>query len=122
MTLKNISGNTDLVKQENFNSLGAKFETLTSNEKVKLGIRNGVKVTSIKDGKVKYAGIKDGFVIVKINDTRVSTEKDVERIYRDLTSVRIGDSEPVMFIVGLYPSGKTAYYAIDVTAAMKNKN
>ena len=114
VTLKNPSGNTDVVKQEGVESLGAKFKLPSDADRNKLAIRYGVQVESVSDGKFKQAGIKDGFIIMKINDIRVNSPKDVEKIYKDLTSSRNSDREPVMFIAGIYPNGKTAYYAIDV--------
>ena len=114
VTLRNLSGNTEIVKQVGFSSLGAKFEPVSYEESAKLGIRSGVKVSDLQTGKLKDAGIKNGFVIIKINDTRVSSEKDIAKIYKDLTSTKVSANESAMFIVGIYPSGKTAYYAIDV--------
>ena len=114
VTLKNPSGNTDVVKQEGVESLGAKFKLPSDADRNKLAIRYGVQVESVSAGKFKQAGIKDGFIIMKINDIRVNSPKDVEKIYKDLTSSRNSDREPVMFIAGIYPNGKTAYYAIDV--------
>ncbi|MGL4293992.1 MAG: Do family serine endopeptidase [Bacteroidales bacterium] len=113
VTLKNQSGNTDVVKQQGLDGLGATFNDLKDADKSRLGIRNGVQVTEISDGKFKNAGMRKGFIIMKINDMRVGTVKDVEKIYKDLTAGRNGQ-EPVMFIAGIYPNGKTAYYAIDL--------
>lgn len=114
VTLKNQSGNTDVVKQQGLEALGATFNELKDQEKAKLGIRNGVQITELGEGKFRNSGMRKGFVIMKINDMRVNSVKDIEKIYKELTSGRNGDQEPVLFIAGIYPNGKTAYYAIDL--------
>lgn len=115
VVLKNTSGNTEVVKQQGIESLGASLKDPSDADKSKLAIRYGVQVESLSEGKFKQAGIKEGFIIMKINDIRVTSPKEVEKIYKDLTSNKRSDREPVMFIAGLYPNGKTAYYAIDVS-------
>lgn len=115
VTLKNISGNTDVVKQQGVEALGATFSELSESQKAQLGVRNGIEVSDVGDGLFKKAGIRKGFIILKINDMRVGSQKDIERVYKELTSVnRSSDREPVMFIVGMYPKGKPTYYAIDL--------
>lgn len=114
VTLKNQSGNTDVVKQQGLNVLGATFGELKDQEKAKLGIRNGLQVIDLSEGKFRDSGMRKGFIIMKINDMRVNSEKDVEKIYKELISGRNGDREPVLFIAGIYPNGKTAYYAVDL--------
>lgn len=114
VTLKNQSGNTDVVKQQGLDVLGATFKELDNKDKSQLGIRNGVQISDLSDGKFRSSGIRTGFIIMKINDMRVNSVKDIERIYKELTTNRNADREPVMFIAGIYPNGKTAYYAIDL--------
>jgi S1-C subfamily serine protease len=94
-------------------SLGCAFQELTSQEKKDLSITTGIKVVGVKAGKFKTAGIKDGFVITDINNSPVSTREDVENIYGQI--MRDTDSDKVMFITGLYPTGKKVYYAVDLT-------
>ncbi|MEG1674533.1 MAG: Do family serine endopeptidase [Bacteroidales bacterium] len=116
VVLKNQIGNTDVVKQQGVEVLGASYRELDDKTRAKLGIRNGVQVESVKDGLFKTAGIQNGFIIVKINDIRITSAKDIEKVYKELTvSTRSTEREPVMFIAGIYPNGKTAYYAIDLT-------
>ena len=96
--------------------LGATFQNLTQQELMKYGVRRGVMVKSLEsNGAFAKSGMKEKFVIVKINDAVVSSEKEIEAVYNALTSNRGADQEPVMFIVGVYPNGKTAYYAVDLS-------
>jgi Do/DeqQ family serine protease len=116
VVLKNVEGSTEVVKKKGMSDLGATFQSLTRQDLMTYGVRNGVLVKSVdKNGLFAKCGIKDKFVIVKINDAAVGSEKDIQRVYETLTTQRGEDREPVMFIVGVYPGGKTAYYAVDLS-------
>ncbi len=111
--LKNNQGNTKITKATDMLSLGCAFQELTAQEKKDLGISNGIKVSGIKDGKFKRAGIKNGFIITDINNARVNSRDDVETIYGQI--MRDTDNDKAMFITGIYPTGKKVYYAVDLT-------
>ncbi len=116
VTLKNSKGNTEMLTKKGIDSLGATFQTMTPKELQKYGVRKGVLVKSVEQGGAfARAGVHDKFVIVKINDVVVNSDKEVEAVYDKLTTARDADQEPVMFIVGLYPNGRTAYYAVDLS-------
>ena len=70
-------------------------------------------VGTLGDGRFKDAGMKDNFIIVSINRNRVSTPEQVESIYSSIR--KSSDPEKVMFISGIYPNGRQAYYAVDLT-------
>lgn len=113
VTLKNYKGNTSITRATGMESLGAAFKDLKPSMKQTLGIRNGVQVDGITNGKFKEAGIRDGFIILRINDTPVTSSNDIEKIFNNIT--KSNSQEKVMFIVGLYPNGKTGYYAVDLS-------
>jgi Do/DeqQ family serine protease len=116
VTLKNVEGSTDVVKKRGMELLGATFQSLTRQQQMDYGVRNGVLVKSLeKKGLLAQSGVRENFVIVKINDATVNSQQDVQRVYESLTTQRGEDKEPVMFIVGVYPGGKTAYYAVDLS-------
>ncbi len=71
------------------------------------------KVSGLKDGKFKEAGIKNGFIVLDINNMRVRTQDDVEKIYDAI--MKSNDTDKVMFITGIYPTGRRVYYAVDLT-------
>ena len=61
---------------------------------------------------MRDAGVRSGFIINVINDYRVTSPEDVEKIYK---AVMKGDSnERVMIVRGVYPTGKRGIYAIDL--------
>lgn len=110
--LKNMQGNTNITKKGDFSELGCAFMKLSTENKRSLGISNGVKVTGLKNGAVKDAGVKDGFIILEINGQAVNSPDDVERIYN---AVMKSDSDRVLFLTGVYSSGKRGYYAVNLS-------
>ena len=111
VTLRNSEGNTKLTKAGSVTDLGCAFKEVPAETLRQLEIRNGIQVAGIKSGKFKDAGIKDGFIILDINNERVSSVDDIERIYKDTMK----GSDKVMFITGMYPTGKKVYYAVDLS-------
>jgi S1-C subfamily serine protease len=111
--LRNLQGNTAIIKEAGMEMLGAAFKELDVNDKRQLNISYGIQVTGLTDGKLKEAGVRKGFIILKVNDNKIATVSDFEDIVRDVQK-NAGFGEAALFIVGIYPSGKVAYYAIDL--------
>lgn len=109
-TLKNSDGNTEVTKASNIDMLGATLKEASDELKNKLRIRGGVEVAKVKEGQFKKAGIRDGFVILDINGERIMNVKNVEAVFQAL--MRGETRDKVMFIKGLYPNGRAAYYAV----------
>ena len=112
VTFKNDQGTTRITKSSDFTSLGCAFTPLTAEEKEELGISNGVKVSGVKAGKFKEAGIGNGFIITDINNMRVNNQDEVEDIYNAI--MRDKESDKVMFITGITTTGKKVYRAVDL--------
>ncbi|MCM1005007.1 MAG: Do family serine endopeptidase [Prevotella sp.] len=112
-TLKNDRGNTNITKKDDFSSLGCAFMKITAETKKHLGISHGVQVSGLKNGPIKEAGIKDGFIIMSINDNPVNSSDDVEYLYDQIMQGSRG--ERVMFITGIYTTGKKGYYAVNLS-------
>ena len=115
VTLRNRSGNTDLTRPETaMGVLGAKFEAADAETLKKLEISRGVEVTiTDASGRFKEAGINNGFIITSINNMKVSSPEDIEKIFSSIRALSPSEDK-VMFISGIYPSGKTAYYAVNL--------
>lgn len=112
-TLRNNQGNTSVTRADTPSSLGASLAAASDDVKSRLGLSGGVSVGKLSDGRFKDAGIKDDFIILSINRTRVASPEQVESIY---TSIRkSNDPEKAMFIFGLYPDGRQAVYAVDLS-------
>ena len=110
--LRNSRGDTGMVRPDNETSLGASFAEIDSDTARRLEISHGVAVTEIKsDGRFAEAGIREGFIILSINNQRVSTPEQIKAIYKDVAKSESA-RDKVLFITGIYPTGKAAYYAV----------
>ena len=110
--LRNSQGNTAITKKGDFAELGCAFMKLSSETKQHLGISNGVQVQGLKGGAFRDAGVKDGFIITEINDVPVNNSDDVEYLYNQV--MKDEDNEKVLFLKGVYPTGKKYYYAVNL--------
>ncbi len=104
VTLKNRSGNTDIVKNDNIDILGASFGPLSEQEMEDLSIDHGLKITDLSGGKLKDAGIREGFIILNVDKQPV---KGVDELKYLLEGKRGG-----ILIEGIYPNGQRAYYGL----------
>lgn len=111
VTLKNEQGNTKVVKNADLDVLGANFREVTDAQKQQLGISYGLEVIKVDNGKMKEAGISRGFIIQKVNNEKVSTIEELQNIVKDSSTSK----EPVLYIQGIYPTGKKAYFAVPLT-------
>ena len=104
VVLRNLEGNTEIVKKNDvLEILGASFEPLSDREKQSLGINNGLRVKSVKEGKLKKVGIREGFILTRVNKKPVSSVNDITSILKE--------SEGGVFIEGVDKSGTKSYYA-----------
>jgi len=104
VVLRNLEGNTKIVKQDDvLDVLGASFEPVSDKEKRSLGIRNGVRVKSVKSGKFMKIGIREGFVLTSVNKKPVSSVKDIADILKN--------TEGGVIIEGVDKDGSKSYYA-----------
>lgn len=65
-----------------------------------------MKVAKIGNGKLKEAGVTEGFIITDVNKRPVF---EVNELIRIIASARGG-----ILIEGLYPNGETAYFVFGV--------
>jgi len=104
LVLRNLEGSTEVVKRNDvLEILGASFEPLSAREKQDLGISNGLKVKSVKEGKFRNVGIQEGFVLTYVNKKPVGSVNDITAILKD--------SEGGVFIEGVDRKGSRSYYA-----------
>ena len=107
-TLKNAQGNTNVVKPADIDILGGNFREITSEQKQNLNISYGLEVLKVNNGALKEAGINRGFIIQKINDEPIKTLDELQSIVKKASTSK----EPVLFIQGIYSTGKKAYFAV----------
>lgn len=100
-TLRNTRGGTGIVKNA-LTVLGAELEDVDDDLKSKLGLRNGLMVKELFDGKLKSAGIKEGFIITHVNKRPVTSVDEIREI--------IKMAQGGVLIEGKYKNGEDAYY------------
>ena len=72
----------------------------------KLRIKGGVEIAQIGNGKFKDAGVSKGFIITHINQTPVSSVKEVVEI--------VGKAKRAILVEGMYKNGDVYYYGVGV--------
>lgn len=111
VTLKNEQGNTKVVKNADLDVLGANFREITDAQKQQLNIGYGLEVIKVDNGKMKEAGISRGFIIQRVNNQAVRTIDELQTIVKEASTSK----EPVLYIQGIYPTGKKTYFAVPLT-------
>jgi serine protease Do len=109
VTLKNKNNTTEVVKKEVISkeiiaALGAEFDNVSDNDKARLRISKGAKITKLGNGKLKSAGIKDGYIILKIDGEEIENPEDV--------ILSLQNKKGGVLIEGIYSNGIRAYYGI----------
>jgi Do/DeqQ family serine protease len=108
LTLKNEQGNTKVVKNADIDVLGGQFRALTDQQKEQLNIGYGLEVLKVSGGKLKDAGVPKGFIIQRINDESIKSIDDLQKVVKEASISK----EPVLYIQGIYPTGKKGYFAV----------
>jgi len=110
-TLKNAQGNTNVVKPADIDVLGGNFREITTEQKQNLNISYGLEVLKVNSGALKESGINKGFIIQKINNEPIKTIEELQSVVKKASTSK----EPVLYVQGIYPTGKKAYYAIPLS-------
>ena len=108
VTLKNEQGNTQVVKKADLDVLGGNFRAITDTQKQQFNIGYGLEVIKVNAGKLKNAGITKGFIIQRVNDNAIKTIDDLQNVVKEASTSK----DPVLYIQGVYPTGKKAYFAV----------
>ena len=82
---------------------GSKIQKASKETLDKLGLKNGVEIISVGQGKLRDAGASEGFVILYVNDQPVSKPEDVVEI--------ANKSKRAVYIEGVAANGKASYFA-----------
>jgi len=107
MTLRGKEGTTVAsveTRSATSGMLGAEFQLPSTQELKALNLTNGVKVTAVNGGKFRSTGIREGFIIISIDQVPV---KDPAQLEQMLANKRGG-----VLVEGVYANGKRAYYGL----------
>ncbi|MHC1775508.1 MAG: Do family serine endopeptidase [Lentimicrobium sp.] len=105
VTLKNRDGNVSIVKREDFDIqsvLGASLAPVPEKLMKELDLESGVQVTALGDGKLKNAGVRQGFIIIRVDGKNVQTRDDLAAL--------LANKKGGVLIEGIYPNRTRAYY------------
>ena len=111
ITLKNEQGTTKVLKDADMEILGAAFKPISKDLMKQLNLGYGLQVTAVTKGKMADAGITKGFIILKVNGQSMKSVDDLEKTMKSASK----STEPVLWISGVFPSGKRGIYAVDLT-------
>lgn len=109
-TLKNAQGNTKVMKSADLDILGGNFKEITDDQKRQLNINSGLEVIRVNNGALKDAGVAKGFIIQKVNGQIIKSTEDLQKAVKEASTSK----DPVLYIQGIYPTGKKAYFAVVV--------
>ena len=107
--LKNLDGNTGIVKMSVLDYLGADFNTLRKDAAYDMGIEGGVIVSGISSGLIKkQTSMKPSFVILKAGSVKIRTVEELKSALHGKKAVRLE---------GFYPTDRYSniyYYDLDM--------
>jgi peptidase Do len=109
-TLKNAQGNTKVMKSADLDILGGNFKEINDEQKRQLNISTGLEVIRVNNGALKDAGVAKGFIIQKVNEQVIKSTDDLQKAVKEASTSK----DPVLYIQGIYPTGKKAYFAVVV--------
>jgi Do/DeqQ family serine protease len=98
-------GGTSLTSQpkaKNSEEFGAIFEAVSAQDLSRLRIPAGVRLKKDVEGRFSRAGIKEGFIITRIDKKNMTRPEDVVSL--------LNSKEGGVLIEGVYPNGTVAYY------------
>lgn len=105
VVLRNQFGEAEVAYKEELElsqKLGANFQAANPDVLKKLNLQGGVAVQDIRAGKLRSAGIMDGFIITSVDDESVRDRDDLMK--------KLEGKSGGILIEGVYPNGKRAYY------------
>lgn len=106
VVLQNENGTLGIVSSDDeflVDEFGAYFQQPSDEIKRKLRIRNGLVITQLKNGKLKDGGIREGFIILRINNYLINSKLDIESAISEAKNDEYK-------IEGVYPNGMRIIY------------
>jgi serine protease Do len=106
VVLKNKNQNTDVITKESINTidlLGVELAELSDKEKKAIGLKHGIKVVKISEGKLaNQTNMREGFIITYVDKTPIQKPEDLLNILKN--------KKGGVMIEGVYPDYPGTYY------------
>ncbi len=107
--LKNKYNTTDVVEKEEVENqeaeaLGATLSSVPHEKLKSLGLKSGVEISKLNNGKLRIAGIAEGFIVTAVDKQPILNPEQLKEI--------LEKKKGGILIEGLYPNGQRAYYAL----------
>jgi len=113
VTLKGATGTYESIKEQVVDQLGATFENLDKNTASQLNLQGGVMVKSLNQGILTdQTKIKEGFIITKVNNTRVTTIEALKQAIKEA-----GNTAIISGIYARQPQTEYQYALNDLNSA-----
>lgn len=109
VVLKNMEGSTEIISNDKVDMLkllGAKLESPSKEEIKDLEIKGGAKVMSLFPGKLQKSGLREGFIISKVDNALVESPDELLEILQN--------KKGGVLIQGIYPNGREAFYGFGI--------
>ena len=106
VTLQNENGALGVIKSDEkflVEEFGAYFQQVSTEVKAKLNIENGIEITQLNNGKLKDVGVREGFIILRVDNYIINSKLDIETA---ISEVKNGAYQ----IEGIYPNGMRITY------------
>lgn len=102
VTLRNISGTTEMVKTSILDKLGADLATISKEEAKELGVKGGVMIKSIGNrGLLSRVRVQEGYVIIKADNKEVTNVDEFRKV--------LENAKGSVKIEGMYPGYEGIY-------------
>ncbi len=105
-TLLGMEEHRELLRQQEEELLGATLRMVPEEIQERLNLPHGVQIVELEPGELQAAGVREGFIILAINNQRVREPGDVVRLLQDYTGN--------VFLEGVYPDGTGAMYGLSL--------
>ncbi len=110
LVLRNEDGTTEAVEKDYIASelgLGADFEEIEKDDKVRLKVNGGLRIKELRSGKLMREGIPEGFIITHIDRQAITSLDDLKKT---IDSLKRGQG---VMIEGRFPDGRKGFFAFE---------
>jgi len=103
--LINREGNTAILRKQSISSetLGADFSMISKVEAERFGVKSGVKIINVRNGRIRNMGLPEEFIITSFNKKEYSKPED---LIKDIETAR-----GQILIEGIHPNGSRGFYS-----------